>query len=564
MNRSRGIGIAPFPLTKELTLGETFNSSVDRNYNEMDRWLLERLYFSMRSDGGINFIAAIEPTTNTLSILPMSQGKATSLQPGAIDLLSEEFRNKLFSFAKPNDDWFPTKPEEMTTLRNKFPICFLKEADSVVLYGEKYETTTKVEGEESNTKFELRNPNIRLYNNGDLIDTFEAFANNITCYRTNNNSFNMSKLKIYSTNKNEIALKHLDLDKWCEKGDWSLWKEFFNNRGIEGAKLDLLMGLIWAIFDETYKTRQMIYLYDPHGYSGKSVMLDVLGKPFREIDAFGVYSETNTNTFSSENIWDKRFLAIPDNKNPKIVKYGRFHNLTGDDAIEVDTKFRSRFTVKPNAKIFGVGNILPEVDLDAKHETSRIAVFNIKLNEEAHKQIYHKDGTTGDATFGARLEKQLKAFLYECREVAQRINPNKCDFNVGILKEELSMCAEPELVYFNEFMDNNLDFDVNGRVPLQELANRYEAYKKVNVNSWNSMGKPEFKAFKEHMNKVKNLEYKHTKVGMVYCGIKLVNATPTQQTQFGTDTIKPDQQALDLINTMRNKNRNIEGVNEVC
>ena len=113
-------------------------------------------------------------------------------------------------------------------------------------------------------------------------------------------------------------------------------------------------------------------------------------------------------------------------------------------------------------------------------------------------------------------------------------------------------------------MDNNVEFDVNGRVALQELANRYESYKKVNVNSWNSMGKPEFKAFKEHMNKVKNIEYKHTKVGMAYCGIKLVNATPTQQTQFGTDTIKPDQQALDLINTMRNKNRNLEGVNEVC
>lgn len=564
MNRSRGIGIAPFPLTKELTLGETFNSRVDRNYNEMDRWLLERLYFSMRSDGGINFIAAIEPTTNTLTMLPMSQGRVTSIHPEAVDLLSDEFRNKLHEFAEPNDDWFPTKPEEMAVLRSKFPICFLKEADSVVLYGEKYETTTKVEGEESNTKFELRNPNIRLYNQGKLIDPSESFANNITCYRTNHNSFNMSKLKIYSTNKDEIALKHLNLDKWCGKGDWSLWKEFFNNRGIEGAKLDLLMGLIWAIFDETYKTRQMIYLYDPHGYSGKSVMLDVLSRPFKDIDAYAVYTESSSNNFTNERLWDKRLLAVPDNKNPKIVKYGRFHQLTGDDSIDVDVKNRRGFTVKPEAKIFGVGNILPEVDLDAKHETSRIAIFCIELNEEAHRQINHDDGTTGDATFGSRLEKQLKAFLYECREVAQRINPNKCDFNVSILSEEIKKCAEPELEYFNDFIRNNIAFDVNERVSLSEIANRYESYKKVNVNLWNSLGKPEFKAFKEHMNKVKNVEYKRSNVGMVYCGIKLVNATPTQQTQFGTDTIKPDQQALDLINTIRNKNRNLEGVNEVC
>lgn len=46
-----GFGIGPSTIAKKLELGECFNSSTDRNYNDKDKWLLERLYFSMRSDG---------------------------------------------------------------------------------------------------------------------------------------------------------------------------------------------------------------------------------------------------------------------------------------------------------------------------------------------------------------------------------------------------------------------------------------------------------------------------------------------------------------------------------
>lgn len=151
-----GFGIGPSTIAKRLDLGECFNSSTDRNYNEMDKWFLDRLYFSMRSDGGVNFVAALDPITNTLTMLPMSQGKVTSIHPEAVELLSEDFRNKLYEFAEPNDNWFPTKPEDMETLRKKFPMCFLKDADSVVHYGEVWETTTQVEDEEPKLRLQTQ------------------------------------------------------------------------------------------------------------------------------------------------------------------------------------------------------------------------------------------------------------------------------------------------------------------------------------------------------------------------------------------------------------------------
>ena len=513
-----------------ISIGTTFNSCTDKDWNEQDIWLMNRLYFSMKTDGGVNFIAAIEPKNNTLTMLPMGNKNLISLHDESPLLLSDEFKDKLKEYSEPNTTWIPTKPEEMKDLRSKFPLVYLKQATDIGLYGENWKIVSKNEDDGSEKiQSQFTPKGTRLVYCGSPIDYLEAFANNISCYRTSKNSFNMNCAKIYSTDPNEVALKHLNLDEWCEKGDWSLWKKFFENRNIKGDKLDLIMGLIWAIYDESYKSRQMIYLYDPHGYCGKSVMLDALSVPFRKIDAYGVYTESNTNNFTNERLWDKRFLAMPDNKNPKIVKYGRFHQFTGDDPIDVDIKNKRGFTVKPQAKIFGVGNILPEVDLDARHEVSRIAIFCITLSDEANNEIFHKDGTKGDPTFGDKLKAQLKAFLYECREVAQKINKLKGDFNTDCLMEDLAKCEQPELTFFNKFISENIVF--NGIVSRASLAERFESYKQVNIKGWSALGKPDFSNLEEHLRKMNNVEYKRHGSGMCFKGISLKDSTNNAEPQ---------------------------------
>ena len=83
------------------------------------------------------------------------------------------------------------------------------------------------------------------------------------------------------------------------------------------------------------------------------------------------------------------------------------------------------------------------------------------------------------------------------------------------------------------------------------------------MNLWNGLGKPELGDFKEHLQKLKDVEYKHSKRGMTFIGMKLVNVPQSsQQLTTETDTIKPDQQAIELLNKMRN--RDLKGVNGVC
>lgn len=363
-----------------------------------------------------------------------------------------------------------------------------------------------------------------------------AFADNVTCYMTDKNSFDMSELKIYSTNDNEYALKHLNLDSICKQGDWSTWKEFFTARNINGDKLTLLMGLIWAIYDESYKTRQMIYFYDPHGYSGKSVMLDALSQPLIKINAVANYNESNTNNFTNERLWDKRLLVIPDNKNPLIAKYGRFHQLTGGDSLDVDIKMRRGFTVKPQAKIVGVGNILPEIDLSARHEVSRIALFNLSVDENYYNtKIIHKDGTKGDPKFGDKLKSELDAFLFECRKCAEQINPDKGDFNTDILLEELRQCAESKLIYFEQFIKDNLEFGENLKTRIIDLSSRYDSYLKIHSGEWTQLGRPEFKELKEHLTKIikpNSVEIKRRSDTNYFIGISIKDSSENEPTHM--------------------------------
>ena len=363
-----------------------------------------------------------------------------------------------------------------------------------------------------------------------------AFADNVTCYMTDKNSFDMSELKIYSTNDNEYALKHLNLDSICKQGDWSTWKEFFTARNINGDKLTLLMGLIWAIYDESYKTRQMIYFYDPHGYSGKSVMLDALSQPLIKINAVANYNESKTNNFTNERLWDKRLLVIPDNKNPLIAKYGRFHQLTGGDSLDVDIKMRRGFTVKPQAKIVGVGNILPEIDLSARHEVSRIALFNLSVDENYYNtKIIHKDGTKGDPKFGDKLKSELDAFLFECRKCAEQINPDKGDFNTDILLEELRQCAESKLIYFEQFIKDNLEFGENLKTRIIDLSSRYDSYLKIHSGEWTQLGRPEFKELKEHLTKIikpNSVEIKRRSDTNYFIGISIKDSSENEPTHM--------------------------------
>lgn len=287
-------------------------------------------------------------------MLPMGRDGVTKLTSDAPNLLPKSYIDRIYNSCEPSvGGLFQINDEKsFARLKEIFPKFALKASASAGLYGKRIKVTETDEdkGTEIST-YHLEDESWRLKADCRLVEPISTFADNVFVYKTPSNTTAMEKLKIYSTNKNEMAMKHLDLDSICKQGNWDSWREFFEARNVKGDKLKLLMGLIWAIYDDSYKTRQMIYWYDPNGYSGKSVALQALATPLVQIDAYGVYNESTANNFTNERLWDKRMLVVPDNKNPKLVKYGRFHQLTGGDAIDVDTKYRKGFTVQDRKSV---------------------------------------------------------------------------------------------------------------------------------------------------------------------------------------------------------------------
>lgn len=489
---------------KEINLGGLFSSPLFTIKNDADKWLEEHLVFTRDSDGQINFIGAIDDKTKQIYMLPQKISETTSVSSEVLKILPKDWMKKIEDFANPSilNGWRPTSKEELLKLGDYFPRAYLAGSDKgLALFGHNY----KSKEIQNNKVVEItycEDCEYRFTKKGLLTDPYEMLAENISLYMTKKNTKSIQEIPTYSTDMNKLAMKHLDLSKWCEKGDWSLWREFFENREISGDKLDLIMGLIWAIFDESFKTRQVIYLYDAHGKSGKSVLLNALKTPFKEMDLVGVYQEKNSDGFTNESIWNKRLLLMPDLKDSKMVKYGRFHNLTGDDDLFVNRKNKKAITVHPMCKIFAIGNILPEIDLQAEHETSRFAIFTLKKTDKVKKLIEHEDGTSGDPDFEQRLIGQLKAFLFACKEIAYKINPMKCNFDTSCLKEDMMKCADASSIFFEDFMEDELIFGDEYEMLVNDLKQRYQSYIEVNKKSWVASDSPDYKHLEEHLTKI--------------------------------------------------------------
>src|SRR5574344_861532 len=80
----------------------------------------------------------------------------------------------------------------------------------------------------------------------------------------------------FTNDKNVKALRYIDLSTVCKKGPHPRW-DFYWKR-YTPAEAKVYKAFIWSIFKADSRGRQMLYIYDPQGYSGKSVVTNVIAK----------------------------------------------------------------------------------------------------------------------------------------------------------------------------------------------------------------------------------------------------------------------------------------------
>ena len=268
--------------------------------------------------------------------------------------------------------------------------------------------------------------------------------------------------KLFSNDPDEPALFHIDLDQILDhETGHPTWDRYMQRYTPGEGKV--FKAFVWSIFDAKNTGRQMLYIYDPDGFSGKSVVANAIASALGTNLVTAVQKDSLSNQFAFSKVWKSRLVIVGDNKNPYLVKSEKMHMILGSDYAEVEPKGKSSFSVKLQAKVMANGNTKLKIDPDATHESTRVIIIEPKMTDDILKEIavLDEDGNIkrysngkpqliGDASFGERLEKEFRSFLVDCKAAYEELCPTRSSI---ILPEEMLASIE----YLSEDTVDSID-----------------------------------------------------------------------------------------------------------
>ena len=282
--------------------------------------------------------------------------------------------------------------------------------------------------------------------------------------------FQCSMPAIISNRLDEPALHYFDLKAIRKEGPTPTWDEFGERFSEDDFKA--LKAFIWSIFKAKNKGRQLLYIYDPDGFSGKSVLMSVLARYLGPDISASVQKDSLNNQFSLAKIWDKRLVTIDDNKNRNLIRSEKMHMILGGGWADIEMKGRNSFHAKLFTKMLAGGNIPLAIDPYAVHERSRLIMIKTQMNDEILKRFCQTDSEgnlvkrngkpvpLGDPDFEENLFSEFEAFLTKCRDAYRELCPS--DANIILTdaqNEALFNLADDNDYIYDQILDAGYEID---------------------------------------------------------------------------------------------------------
>lgn len=367
---------------------------------------------------------------------------------------------------------------------------------------------------------------------------------------------------LYSNDPEEPAINHIDLEAIVDtEGKHPTWDQYMKRYSKEEA--DVFKAFIWGIFDAKNSGRQLLYIYDPQGFSGKSVLTNAIASVLGEDIVTGLQKDSLNNQFAFSKIWNKRLAIIDDNKNAYLIRSEKMHQILGNGYAEVEKKGKSSFSIKLQTKVIASGNVKLNIDPDATHERTRVIVIEPKLTDEMIKEfaVVDKDGNIvrdmsgnpkfiGDTSFGDRLIDEFKSFLAECRECYARLCPTRSSIILpDEMLEKIYNLSDDIIDTIDEAVEKFLQFEEDEWLRVTEYS---KAINQV-IDSLSAAGlvkpcdekKVNYDNISQHIIKKygikKTTKRSNGKVFKVYAGVGLVGGQNiTRMTVDNTNNAVPD------------------------
>lgn len=489
-------------------------ANLSTKLNEFDTIISKRLMFVLDKMNIVNSIY-YKTTNNTLIILPIANGNGTKLTNDAVPLLTE-LTNAINKFRKARltdaaieevDELANTKHGNIDIVDKYFSKLELFNASAVSIIADEDVRSEEVRTPKRNGGAEIQIIEKKTViadtlsfvptdANDDEVDLATSIINNITLLRTKDNTVRSSKIKPYSNDMNVAAIHHLSLNSIIDDSKPSTTcNEYLANR-LPDTQIECFKAFIWSAYKADNVSRQLVYVYDPHGNSGKSVFFKAIFKPLSDVDAVDSAGKTFNGDFGMESCYNARVLIIPDNKNKLLLRSQLIHQLTGGDEILVNSKNIRQFTFTPHLSIWTHSNILPTIDVAATHERTRIALFHFTLSEQAKKEIYLTDSNgklivdsngfyvqKGDNTYYDKLLADLPYFLAECKKAYEKLCTTDGDINTLSISENVNklMDADERMIELDKFCTETVKVQLGAPykdcLTATELKNIYKTEK---------------------------------------------------------------------------------------
>lgn len=251
--------------------------------------------------------------------------------------------------------------------------------------------------------------------------------------------FQIPMPKVLTNNPDEPALKYINLDAITEEGETPAWDELLSRYTEDEGKV--LLAYLYGLNVAKNRSRQLLYIYDPQGYSAKSVMQDAVVNELGDDQVGVLQKDSLSNQFGIAKIWNKHVIFIPDNKNPNLVRSEKMHMALGGDMAEVEYKGSNSFFAKLNMKVIACGNTALDIDTAATHERSRVIVLKPRVPESVLKKIAVTDDKgelvrdpfgrvklKGDPSFAQKLKDEYHKMLFKAKKCYEELCPTDGDY----------------------------------------------------------------------------------------------------------------------------------------
>jgi len=478
------------------------------DFNKVDKEIAK--YFLFGSDVKENDVYLRNPETNI--VYKIEQTISGSLSPIWLKANLPHLVPNLIKLIKDNmlmgdECTFSNNPTGSQVLLNAkelerklpeaaeyFPIVIRQHADRFGPTGRNYAFNDKEKGKITICE----KAKLTLSKNGDVIDIFDALAENIFSLKCPLNTINpLTSIVSYSNYKEDYAYHKILEVKHTKSDEESFLTKWLKNRLTPG-EIKILQAWVFAVYDSKNRGRQILWIYDPEGNSGKSTFFNAVFRDLMNNQLVYAVDKADTSfggRFDASAYYDKRLMLVPDCKNRKVVKYGTIHQLTGGDQMKVEFKGARSFSFRPALKILIGSNEPPEIDLSARHEKTRIIVLNWKLNEKAlHEIVYHdKNGNIlrdkmgepifhGDSTLEDRLHDSLPEFLGECKAAYTELCNDRNTINPEAAMDNLYNIADDNGQFYDDFFDTYFEKSALEYVLIADIESRWVEHLRNDTN----------------------------------------------------------------------------------